>query len=191
MGRGRIVAEALFDLPTSYARLSDDGLYRYTLGRRWTQDLDAGAAVFVMLNPSTADAELDDPTIRRCIGFAKALGCGGLHVVNLYAFRATKPADLWKAADPIGPENDEVLRATFREAARENRPVVAAWGANAESMRAHFAGVLARAAGAPLAALGVTKDGAPRHPLYLRADAQLEPWPTTTPSSGTSPRESE
>ena len=163
---------ALFDVPSSYARLSDCGTYRYTLGRRWTHDLSAGAAVFVMLNPSTADAEQDDPTIRRCIGFAKALGCGGLHVVNLYAYRATKPADLWKAADPIGPENDEVLRETFKAAAREDRPVIAAWGANAAPLRAQFVGALARAAGSTLTALGLTKDGAPRHPLYLRSDAR-------------------
>lgn len=173
---------ALFDLPTSYAYLSDCGTYRYTLGRRWTQDMTQGIAVFVMLNPSTADAETDDPTIRRCIGFAKALGCGGLHVVNLYAYRATKPADLWRCADPIGPENDEILRETFRSAAREDRPVIAAWGANAKPLRAEFAGIIARAAGASLSALGVTKDGAPRHPLYLPATARPVPYAPARPT---------
>jgi hypothetical protein len=173
---------ALFDLPFSYARLSDDGVYRYTLGRRWVTDWEAPAAVFVMLNPSTADAEVDDPTIRRCISFAKAFECGALHVVNLYAYRATKPADLWRADDPIGPDNDEILRETFRAAAQEDRPVVAAWGANAEPLRAQFVAVLAGAAGVQLQALGVTRDGAPRHPLYLRADATLQPW--HAPSSG-------
>lgn len=171
------VESALFDVPSSYARLSDCGTYRYTLGRRWTQDLSAGAAVFVMLNPSTADAEVDDPTIRRCIGFAKALGCGGLHVVNLYAFRATKPADLWKAADPIGPDNDEVLRETFKAAGREARPVIAAWGANAAPLRAQFVTTIARAAGASLTALGVTKGGQPRHPLYVPATARPTSYP--------------
>ena len=165
----------LFDFTEPYARLSDDGVYRYTLGRRWSAG-DDGTAVFVMLNPSTADASVDDPTIRRCIGFAKALGCGGLHVVNLYAYRATKPADLWSAADPIGPENDEVLRDAFLTAYGEGSPVIAAWGANAEPLRAEFVGTVARAAGVSLSALGVTKAGAPRHPLYLRADAPLTPW---------------
>jgi hypothetical protein len=171
----------LFDLPSTYAKISDDGLYRYTLGRRWSQDLSDGAAVFVMLNPSTADAAVDDPTIRRCIGFAKALGYGGLHVVNLYAFRATKPADLWRAADPIGPDNDEHLRETFKAAAREGRAVIAAWSANAQPLRAEFVGALARAAGVTLQALGFTKDGAPRHPLYLRADAEPQTYPAVTP----------
>ena len=165
----------LFDLaPVAYAEVSDDEQYRYTLGRRWGV---GPAATFIMLNPSTADASQDDPTIRRCIGFAKAFGCDALHVANLYAYRATKPADLWKAADPVGPENDETLRSAFRAAFREGGPVIAAWGANANPLRAEFAAVLARAAGVALMALGVTKDGAPRHPLYLRADAQPEPWP--------------
>lgn len=171
----------LFDLPDTYAWISDDGLYRYTLGRRWAPPSGPGPAVFVMLNPSTADATLDDPTIRRCIGFAKALGCGGLHVVNLYAYRATKPADLWEAADPIGPDNDNVLRETFAAAAREDRPVIAAWGANAAPLRAEFAGGMARSAGATLTALGATKDGAPRHPLYMPSTARPTPWPGSKP----------
>lgn len=166
---------ALFEMPTSYAKVSEDGLYRYTLGRRWGYEF--GAAVFVMLNPSTADADVDDPTIRRCVGFAKSLGMDALHVVNLYAFRATKPADLWRAADPIGPEADETLRETFKAAAQEQRPVIAAWGANAAPLRAQFAVTIAHAAGCELQALGVTKDGMPRHPLYLPASASPTPWP--------------
>lgn len=166
----------LFALTESYAHISHDGDYRYTLGRRWSGEDGDGTAVFVMLNPSTADASVDDPTIRRCIGFAKSFGCGGLHVVNLYAYRAKKPADLRLAADPIGPENDEVLRATFLTAYGEGSPVVAAWGSNADPLRAEFVSLLAQAAGISLAALGVTKRGAPRHPLYLRSDAPLTPW---------------
>jgi hypothetical protein len=165
---------ALFDLTTSYAKLSGDGRYRYTLGRVWDS---SPPAVFVMLNPSTADAERDDNTIVRCCNFAKDLGCGGLHVVNLYAYRATKPTDLWKAADPIGPENDEILRATFLTAHGEGSPVIAAWGVNAKADREAFVSVLARAAGVTLTALGVTKDHAPRHPLYLPAVARPERWP--------------
>lgn len=158
----------------SYARISDDGVYRYTLGRQWVGG--DGTAVFVMLNPSTADAATDDPTIRRCIGFAKTLGCGGLHVVNLYAYRATRPADLWLATDPVGPENDKVLRAAFLTAYGEGSPVIAAWGVNAKPSRARAVGLLATSAGVGLSALGVTKAGAPRHPLYLRSDALLTPW---------------
>src|SRR5690606_18576726 len=91
------------------ARFSPCGQYRYLLTRPipapfWKPD--AGEAVFVMLNPSTADASEDDPTIRRCIGFAKEWGCTGLTVANLYALRSTDPKGLWKHRDPVGPEND-------------------------------------------------------------------------------------
>ncbi|MDI6911503.1 DUF1643 domain-containing protein [Nocardioides sp.] len=154
------------------ARLSEDGRYRYVLGRRWGDGLPA---TFVMLNPSTADAELDDPTIRRCVGFARTIGADGIHVLNLYAFRATKPEDLWKADDPVGPENDEYLARHAAAAARQCRPIIAAWGANARPAR--VAQVLAlpgmRTA---LHAFGVTKHGQPRHPLYLPASARPQPW---------------
>src|SRR5262249_14212908 len=90
------------------AVISDCGRYRYSLTRRWG-DAAEPRALFVMLNPSTADAEQDDPTIRRCIGFAKAWGMGSLEVVNLYALRATDPAALLSAPDPIGPKNDTMI----------------------------------------------------------------------------------
>ena len=156
------------------ASLSDDQRYRYTLSRSWGGELEE-LQTFVMLNPSTADAELDDPTIRRCIGFARALGAPGILVVNLYAFRATKPADLWRAADPVGPHNDAILTSVL---GGRGRPVIAAWGANARQDRVDRFLQLARNAGGrrELTALGVTKVGAPRHPLYLRGDAQLTPW---------------
>ncbi len=79
--------------------------YRYTLSRTWDTLTGVGTVVFVMLNPSTADEHVDDPTIRRCISFAKAAGFAGLYVVNLFAWRATKPADLWAADDPVGRWN--------------------------------------------------------------------------------------
>ena len=148
------------------AIISDCGTYRYALSRRWD---DGPTATFIMLNPSTADAERDDPTIRRCVGFAKALGCGRLVVGNLYAYRATKPADLWTAADPVGPENDATLRAM----AYTDGPLIAAWGANARSDRVEAARVIL---GSSLMALGLTKTGAPRHPLYLPASAQPTRW---------------
>lgn len=153
------------------ARISADGRYRWELIRRW----DFGPhATFVMLNPSTADAAQDDPTIRRCIGFAKRFGYSGLRVVNLYAFRATKPAGLWLAADPVGQFNDDYLTDAAQMARVTSAPLIAAWGANAKPER--VAQVLRLPGFDRLTALGVTKDGAPRHPLYLRADAQLEKW---------------
>jgi hypothetical protein len=169
------MTEALFDITLmSDALISDDGLYRYWLTRRWNT---GPTATFVMLNPSTADAAIDDPTIRRCIGFAKAWGCGGLTVVNLYALRSTDPKGLWTAGDPVGPENDSHLSAFAVVASQLGWPLVAAWGANAKPDR--VAQVLDLPGMAALTALGVTKDGAPRHPLYLRTDAQPMRWGTT------------
>ena len=157
----------------STATLSECGRYRYRLTRRWGA---GGNAVFVMLNPSTADADVDDPTIRRCIGFARDWNQGGLIVVNLYAYRATKPADLWKATDPVGPDNNRILSETFAEANVNSDPVIAAWGANAKPYRVFQVADRASRERIDLEALGVTKDGAPRHPLYMPKTAKPERW---------------
>lgn len=164
------------------AEISDDGVYRYRLWR----DLGAGGGLvaFVMLNPSTADGTHDDPTLRRCIGYGRAWGFDALEVVNLYAYRATDPRELLDpdtAGDPIGPLNDEAVAFTIRRA----RLVVAGWGAGAAQVarrrpdlpdpRQAVAGIAARYF-APLTALGVTRAGDPRHPLYLPADARPERW---------------
>lgn len=158
---------------TSTAVLSDCGRYRYRLTRDW--DPARPRATFVMLNPSTADATVDDRTISRCITYAKDWGMGGLMVVNLYAYRATDPEDLWLVEDPIGPLNDQHLREVLSPSVRDGGPVVGAWGVNAQPER--VAQVL-RYAG-PLTALAVTKSGQPGHPLYLPKTAQPQPWPAT------------
>ena len=147
------------------AVISPCGNYRYLLQREWL--IGYGAALFVMLNPSTADAAQDDPTIRRCVGFAKSWGCGMLEVVNLYAFRATKPVDMFAAIDPVGPANDSHIAA----AAHRAKIIVAAWGASAKADRA--SAVLRNLSDHAVHALGVTNNGSPRHPLYLRSDARL------------------
>ena len=153
------------------AHLSDDGLYRYSL-TRWVLDgvardraTEAGreTCLFVMLNPSTADADRDDPTIRRCMRFTRDWGFARLKVVNLYALRATDPKALWLADDPVGPENDHNLALAFGMCDAS----IAAWGAHAKPER--VAEVMAIPM-APRYALGLTKHGAPRHPLYMRAD---------------------
>lgn len=145
------------------------GDYRYTLTRTW--NASAEPLVFILLNPSTADASQDDPTIRRCIGFAKRWGFGGIIVVNLYAYRATKPRDMLAADDPIGPDNDRVIAEVLAR-----RTVVAAWGTNARHER--VAEVLALIPeSARLLALEITKLGHPRHPLYVHGAAQPVPWP--------------
>lgn len=159
----------LFDAPvTKSAVISECGAYRYSLTRIW--DRPRGLMVFAMLNPSTADAEMDDPTIRRCVGFAKREGLGGIAVINLYAGRATKPADLWKMAFPHGGDNHHHWGLWLQDA---SNTVVCAWGANAkdwdEGEFYRFAGGL----GVDLYCLGKTKDGKPKHPLYLPGDAPL------------------
>ena len=150
------------------AAFSDCRSYRWWLTRIW--DHSADLLVFIMLNPSTADASTDDPTIRRCVGFARRLGHGGICVVNLYVFRATSPRRLAGASDPVGSQTDFWL--TY--AAARARKVVCAWGANAKFRRGRTGDVLKLLRGHPsLMCLGRTKDGQPRHPLYVRADQPL------------------
>lgn len=151
------------------AKVSDDGVYRYHLSRFLTGDKPP--VVFIMLNPSTADAHVDDPTIRRCKGTADMLGASSLHVVNLYAQRATRPVHLWDHdGDPVGPENDAHLRTTFRAARNAGSTVIAAWGANPKARdRADWVCKMAELdENLPIHALSLTKDGEPGHPLYLR-----------------------
>lgn len=151
------------------ATISGCGKYRYALYRMW--DENRPPIVFCMLNPSTADAEQDDPTVRRCIGFAKREGHGLLVVVNLYALRATNPKRLREATDPVGPEND----AAIAEACTDRR-VVLAWGAHrfARTRAASVAIRIGRVAAEVLRIGPPTDDGSPRHPLYLHADLGFE-----------------
>lgn len=145
----------------SSALMSQCGRFRYVLTREWDDYLPTVA--FVMLNPSTADAVTDDPTIRKCIGFATRLGFGGLAVVNLYAYRATKPADLRAAGWPVGPENDHFIAGVCRESSM----VICAWGSNAaRNTRPGAVLEIIRAAGKPPMALRVSR-GVPHHPLML------------------------
>ncbi|HEP1206998.1 TPA: DUF1643 domain-containing protein [Stenotrophomonas maltophilia] len=156
------------------AVISDCGNYRYLLTRpSEVTRPERGTALFLMLNPSTADAAVDDPTIRRCRGFAKAWGCNGLTVANLFALRSTDPAMLLSHADPIGPLNDDWLR----RLAHEYGDVVCAWGAHSMAVgRSIVVAQLLRQAGARLWCLGATKHGFPRHPLYVRSDQPLVEW---------------
>jgi hypothetical protein len=145
----------------SGAVFSRDRRYRYRLWRRW--DAARPVVAFVMLNPSTADAVRNDPTVRRCIGFARSWGFGGLEVVNLFAYRATDPRVLRRATDPVGPANRRHLAAAIVRAGL----VIAAWGADPTARDAPTQG---RVLSQPeLRCLGVTRSGAPRHPLYVRA----------------------
>ena len=150
------------------ADISPCGRYRYTLWRKWGP---GGTCMFVGLNPSTADATLDDPTIRRCVAFARMWGYGGLMMTNLFAWRATDPRDMLAAEDPVGPDNDQTLRTTWLNAAI----TVAAWGTHGthQGRDAHVRAMLPA-----LHYLRLTKDGHPGHPLYLPARLRPAKWVT-------------
>ena len=153
-----------------WAVISACGNFRYALGRNWDGKLPTIA--FVGLNPSVADDEIDDPTIRRCIGFAKREGCGSLIMLNLYALRSTAPAALRNVEDPLGPEWAQMTELWVRKAQK----VVACWGADPMARKAHAEAVefFGYMQGLSLWCLGKTKDGYPRHPLYIRSDQPLE-----------------
>lgn len=153
------------------ALLSEDERFRFALTRSWNTTLPRLG--FVMLNPSTADASVDDPTIRRCMGFADRNGFGSIIVRNLYAYRATQPAELFKLPMAARMGGNERHLAAIPV---EGDATVCAWGVLGGAAGKHVARQLAKA-GAELYRLGsLTNGGHPRHPLYLRGDARLNPW---------------
>lgn len=149
------------------ATISTCGRFRYTLERS-VSVLGNGLVMWVMLNPSTADAMLNDPTIVRVIRFSERLGFARAAVVNLFALRATDPRHLRLVGDPVGPEND----AHIQRVAGEANLIILGYGADPIATE-RAAQVCTLLAGRKLFCLGKTKAGAPRHPLYLRADSQL------------------
>lgn len=153
------------------------GRYRYRLWRTWA---DGPIVCFVMLNPSQADETRDDPTIRRCVGFARDWGYAGLEVVNLFAYRTPLPAELALVNEPVGEGNDWHVMAAAARAAK----IVVAWG-NAGARFGRANEVLARLRTRRCECLGLTKLRQPRHPLYLGRRVPLTPWPAhvmTSPS---------
>lgn len=158
------------------ANLSDDGRYRYLLTRSWGRGSRMG---WIMLNPSTADHERDDPTIRRCMGFARRDGHAGIVVVNLYGLRVTKPVHLFDGSisdDPNGPENRMHVENVYAQAVARGWPIVAAWGAHPRPVRSTALSWLMRQGSRHLSCVGWTASGDPRHPLYVRGDAPVEGW---------------
>lgn len=151
------------------AILSDCGVYRYQLERRWA---DGPTVLWIMLNPSTADGRQDDRTIGRCVDFSKRWGFGALLVGNLYGLRATDPEQLADAVDPIGPRNGWNLSLMAARASL----IVAAWGGHCSVVPEYVQSVIGSLGplAEPLRCLGRTKAGAPRHPLYLAASTQIE-----------------
>jgi hypothetical protein len=160
MGRGSIV------YANTDATFSPDRRYRYTLRRSWRPLIGGPRVAFVGLNPSTADHRMDDPTIRRCVRFASDWGFVRLVMLNLFAFRATDPRELSHVPDPVGFGNYQVLA----EECREADLVVAAWGAHPlAALQSPL--VIEEGWLGSFTVLGLTKEGHPRHPLYMKASA--------------------
>lgn len=148
--------------------------YRYGLSRGTGMNMidPRGTVFFVMLNPSTADSEKDDPTIRRCRGFADKWGFSGLVVGNLYAYRSTDHKQLWKVDDPVGPDNDNYIM----DYAKKFSYVICAWGNHAKLDRVDQFKQMMKSIDVSLWHLGLNKSGSPKHPLYLKKDLTPIRW---------------
>ena len=148
------------------AEFSECRKYRYSLWRIW--DKNKPVFVFIGLNPSTADHIKDDPTITRCINFAKSWEGGGIYMANLFAYRATKPQDMMAQEDPIGAHNDEYLN----HLASQSKHIIACWGNDgAFQERSDFVKQLLKG---KLYYLKLNKSGEPRHPLYIHSSTQIK-----------------
>jgi len=160
----------------SGATISECGQYRYLLWRVWDESLPSVA--FVMLNPSTADGQVDDPTVRRCVAFARDWGYGRLDVVNLFPLRATNPSALRRHADALGPAG--LANAAILDIARAASLIVCAWGGQSMA-RKRADTVLRLMLGIPglserLHHIGLNQDGSPKHPLYIAASVRPQRW---------------
>lgn len=161
-----------------YADISQCGKYRYSLSRTWNSDLPG--VLFIMLNPSTADAEDDDPTIRRCIGFAKAWSCGSIKVVNLFAYRTAYPSELAEVNESlrVGESNDREIRSALLTHQDAGDYIVVAWGASfhVAHIMERIKKVVSFLSLGDIMCLGITQNGSPKHPLYLPSNAILTKW---------------
>ncbi len=153
---------------TSGAIFSNDRKYRYVLTRSWDEKLPV--LVYVLLNPSTADETVNDPTISRCIDIAQYNGYGSIKVMNLFAFRATDPSDLKKEPEPVGSENDSFLRQEIG-----HLPVVLAWG-NHGSFLNRSKQVLSLLSDKHLLCVAKNASGEPKHPLYMKTKTSFIPF---------------
>ena len=172
---GKVTSPSLFppDIAKS-AVMSWCLQYRYELRRTWNHAKER-ILCFLMLNPSSADADIDDPTVRRCIGFGRSLGYDGIVVVNLFALRATKPTDLLRHPEPIGPSNDAFIDSAIAESSF----LIAAWGgfpSHKKITADRTIGVLSRIHPPRIHVLGETAAGEPQHPLYIPADRKPKRW---------------
>lgn len=172
---GHLFPPDTYDGMTRGASLSECGKYRYSLYRSWRCESLAGVALWIMLNPSTADAIRDDPTIRRCISFSKQWGFGSMIVTNLFSLRATNPSELNRDIDPIGPLNNS----TILECAKRCTKTIFAWGARGELFNRDAVVISLfkeNELTGQIGCLGFTKRGSPRHPLYVPAEQRILPF---------------
>ncbi len=148
------------------ATFSPDRKYRYLLWRTWDKSLPS--AMFLMLNPSTADENVLDPTLRRCVGYAMKWGYGRMDICNIFALRSTDPKELYKSEDPIGVDNDQYILKT----AKVNGVIIAAWGNHGahNNRTQEVVDLLTSPTVFELHALALTKTNQPVHPLYQRSD---------------------
>jgi hypothetical protein len=160
----------------SGAVLSPCQRYRYVLHRRWSM-YDHRFVLWVMLNPSTADAETDDRTIRRCAKISKELDYPGMVVLNLFAYRSKSPLALYDAYAPIGPSNDDFIRRIAPAASL----ILAAWG-NCGGVHDRDYHVL-KMLPAQTQCCGITQKGFPHHPLFLRKDFVILPYVDNIPGN--------
>lgn len=162
------------------AVFSERGVYRYGLWRSWG---DGPLVLFVLLNPSTADSEADDPTVRKCTRFVKrwSPAWGGLCIVNLFAYRSSDPSILQALVDPVGgPETDAII--SICAASAELR--IAAWGARPFVQKQAELVIHRLREHGPLHCLWLTGKGAPQHPLYLPSDMEPKIWYAPVPAAG-------
>jgi hypothetical protein len=165
------------------AVVSEDGKYRYRLWRnfgkfrplfshkRYPPPNQEKRVLWIMLNPSTADGKEDDPTVRRCMGFAYRWGYGGIEVVNLYAFRATQPdvlKECGQSVDIVGPQNNQYICQALED--ESIGKVVVAWGRALRAFaigRIHEVVEIIQHQEKQPECLGFTRGGEPRHPLRV------------------------
>ena len=167
----------LAPIPTQDSGAISEGAYRYLLWRTW--DASLPRALWILLNPSMADARKDDPTLRRCKAFTASWRFGGLEIVNLFALRTSYPRDLYQAADPVGKENNGRIIAAVRRATC----IILAWGAHGRYRQRDQTVLAILAAHATFApcCLGITQSGSPRHPLYIARNKQPIPFVSSAP----------
>ena len=169
----------------SSAEFDPSQQYRYTLTRGWPDwdDKNTRRLFFIMLNPSTATAEENDPTVRRCMGYAYDWGYRQLTVLNIFALRSTDPSALYTHPDPVGPDNNKIIEREIKDAKKVTKLdplIICAWGTHGDlNGRGEDVVMLLKDIKAIPYCFKTTKGGQPQHPLYLAAD--LRPYPYSYP----------